>query len=561
MAEGGGTQLMKDGSDADLDLTCTPCGEDNIREEAIKYCPECQEYLCINCTQHHGRLKATKGHVVVDMNAAKQCLVVAKAKCHYHPDRDIKMYCKTHDMVYCVMCIDTEHGLCEGVNKIEAVPKSYVNQTEIQQLLDETKKANDVLSATVIKQNDNITCIDKQREIIQEKLDGTEMKLIEQIRQIKIRTEDSLNEKHASLKKKINLSISRSSCKIKELKVNEEHLRTICNLDVEQQFVQMKLMRKTATDALKLETSIGSDGTKPISFTGDEQLESLVLAANALDQVMSDDSAKKVCEPKHNRIKSKRKVYVKMENDASKCSIADICQLTDGQILVADFGNKKVKQLDVNYKITNTCDLDDSPTGICCISKDEIAVKMANNQIQFISTGSSNLNKTRVISIEGGGYGLMYFDKKMWVSRTHGINIYNIKGKRTKRIGENNSPQTKFKSIFIQHMAGSGDTVIVTDFCDGAVCLNKDGTVLKELRDQKLRITRGVCVADDGTVFLCGYASDNIVMFSKEGKCLGELIASDPGLKCPVNMLFDNVNNNIVVICDNNNNIFVIELE
>ena len=102
-------QSINDGSDADFELACTPCGEDKLREEAIKYCPECDEYLCINCSRHHGRQKATKSHVLQDTNAAKQSLVVARIKCHNHSDRDIEMYCKTHDMVYCTMCIATDH--------------------------------------------------------------------------------------------------------------------------------------------------------------------------------------------------------------------------------------------------------------------------------------------------------------------------------------------------------------------------------------------------------------------------------------------------------------------
>ncbi|XP_060558804.1 uncharacterized protein LOC132719077 isoform X2 [Ruditapes philippinarum] len=472
------------------------------------------------------------------------------------------MYCKTYDIVYCTMCIATEHRVCKGVNKIADVSKSCVNQTEIQQLLDETKKAKDVLSTTVIKQNDNLTIIDKQREVIKEKLGSTEMKLIEQIRQIKIRTEDCLNEKHASLKEKLNLSIDQTSCNIKELKENEEQLQTIGNLDIEQQFVHMKLMRKATTDSFNLQTSIESDGTLSIYYTNDTKLESLVMSANSLGQVMSEDGTKKVSEPKHYRIKSNREINVNMYNDESQCNIADICQLTDGQILVADYINVKVKQLDTNYKITNSCGLDSYPTGICCISRNEVAVKMVTDKIQFISTESSNLTKTRVISIESGSYyGMIYFDKEIWVSREHGIDIYNITGTLTKRIGEDKSPKTNFKSISIQNMAVSGDTVIVTDYSDGAVCLNKDGTVLRELRDGKLDTTRGVCVADDGTVFLCGYDSNNIVMFSKDGKCLGELIAADPGLKMPINMLFDKVNNNIIVTCDCNDNIYIIELE
>ncbi|XP_060558802.1 uncharacterized protein LOC132719076 [Ruditapes philippinarum] len=562
MAEGGEKQLLKDGSDADFDLTCTPCGEDNIREEAIKYCPDCQEYLCITCSQHHGRLKATKRHVLVDKNAAKQCLVVAKAKCHYHQDRDIEMYCKTHDMVYCVMCIATEHRLCEGVNKIEAVSKSCVNQTEIQQLLYETKKAKDVLSVTVNKQNGNLTSIDKQRKVIQDKLDSTEMKLVEHIRQIKIRTEDSLNEKHASLKEKLNLSIGQTSCKIKDLEENEKQLQTVTNLDIQQQFVHMKLMRKAATDALNLQTSIASDGTFSLYYTSDTNLDSLVMAANVLGQVISDDGGKKVSEPKRYRIKSKREINVKMDNDASRCRIMDICQLPDKHILVADSGNNKIKELNVDYLIINVCDIEASPRGICFISKNEIAVKMANSKVQFISTKLSNLTKTRIISVADGGlYGMICVDDGIWLSIADRIYIYNTAGTLAKKINNNDIFKNNVKITCVQHMAVSGDMVIVTNASDGAVCLNKDGTVLRELQDGKLVKTRGVCVADDGTVFLCGYTSDNIVMFNKDGKCLGELIAADPGLKSPINMLFDKVNNNIIVTCDFNDNIYIIELE
>jgi hypothetical protein len=452
--------------------------------------------------------------------------------------------------------------VCEGVNKIEDVSKSCVNQTEIQQLLDETKKVKDVLSATVNKQNDNLTTIDKQREVIQEKLDSTEMKLIEQIRQIKIMTEDCLNEKHATLKEKLDLSIDQTSCKIKELTENEGQLQIIGNLDIEQQFVHMKLMRKAATDSFNLQTSITSDGTLSLYYTSDTKLDSLVMAANALGQVISDDGGKKGSEPKHYRIKSKREINVKMDNDASRCRIIDICQLPDKHILVADRGNNKIKELNVDYLIINVCDIEASPRGICFISKNEIAVKMANNKVQFISTKFSNLTKTRIISVANGDlYGMIFVDDGIWLSGPGSIDIYNTAGTLTKNINNSDIFKNNVKSRCAQHMAVSGGMVIVTDFSEGAVCLNKNGTVLRELRDQKLDMTRGVCEADDGTVFLCGYGSDNIVMFSKDGKCLGELIAADPDLKDPINMLFDKVNNNIIVTCDDNANIYIIELE
>lgn len=98
------------GSDAFIEFSCTPCGEDNITQEANKYCPECEEYLCQSCTRHHGRQKATRLHQLLDKDEAGESRHISSTvKCRYHPDRDIEAYCETHDMVYCLKCVTFDH--------------------------------------------------------------------------------------------------------------------------------------------------------------------------------------------------------------------------------------------------------------------------------------------------------------------------------------------------------------------------------------------------------------------------------------------------------------------
>ncbi|XP_053390425.1 E3 ubiquitin-protein ligase TRIM33-like, partial [Mercenaria mercenaria] len=110
MAEGGVFTSIRDGSDADFEIVCAPCGEDNIREEAVKFCVECNQYLCTACARYHRRIAALKSHKLLDTDDVKNTAVAAiVTKCRYHPDRDIEMYCGTHDMVYCLKCIATEH--------------------------------------------------------------------------------------------------------------------------------------------------------------------------------------------------------------------------------------------------------------------------------------------------------------------------------------------------------------------------------------------------------------------------------------------------------------------
>ncbi|XP_053392044.1 E3 ubiquitin-protein ligase TRIM71-like [Mercenaria mercenaria] len=397
MAEGGDLPSLKDGSDADFELTCTPCEEGNIREEAVKHCPECQEYLCTACTMHHGRQKATRTHKLLERDEAKKGSLVAKTKCHYHPDREIEMYCGKHDMVYCVMCIATEHRLCEGVNRIEDESKSLVDQTEINHVLDETRNATDRIKALIIKQQKNKTSLEEQRNHIEDKLEKDEIRLIEHIRKLKRETSESLDKSYADMNGELESEISVSTYMIQNLKKTSEQLQSIAGMDAVQQFVQMKLMKKTVTEANKLHVNSESNGTKSVYFTENTDLINLVMEAFALGKVRTRAEDKTPSKPIQYKMKSKKEINVMMANDKSTC------QLPDGMILLTDQANNKVKRLDMNYSIKDYCDLVGIPTGICCIDKNEVAVKLYNDKIQFISVGST-LSKTRCITIVGGNY-------------------------------------------------------------------------------------------------------------------------------------------------------------
>ncbi|XP_053388737.1 uncharacterized protein LOC128551841 [Mercenaria mercenaria] len=553
MAEGGDLPSVKDGSDADFEITCTPCGEDSVREEAIKYCQECQEYLCAMCTKHHGRPKATRTHRLVDKNDAKQSSFVVKTKCHYHPDRDIEMYCEAHDMVYCTMCIATEHRSCAGVNNIEDKLEPCVNQTEIHQVLDETKNALETIKAVVVKQQKNIVSLKEQRNVIQDKLEDVKTSLIEHILKLKMETSYFIDETYAKTKEELEFEINVSTNMIKNLEKTLEQMQLVHNLDARQQFIQMKLVKITLTDTNTLHSNSELNGTKSICFTENTDLVTSVMTANAFGQVKPSKS-------KQYKMKSKKEFNVKLGTDKNICFISDVCQHQDGTIMLTDHNNSNVKRLESDYKLKDTCDLAASPRGICFISQNEVAVKMSNNTIQFIDV-SNTLSKTRCVDIvHGSQLGLTFCMGELWTSSIGGIvNVYSTTGNLVKSIDKNRKVKPLFKSV-TQHLAASGDSVIVTYSSDGAVCFNKDGTIRRELRSSGLKDTRGVCVLDDGIVLLSGCNSNNIVMFSSDGKCLGELVAKDAGLKEPINLCYDVNKHSIIVTCRNCDTISVVEL-
>ena len=117
MAEGGEFSISVRGSDACFEYACTPCADEGDNQEAQKYCLECKEYLCATCVKHHQKFSATKKHTLQDKdvkssNTDSQSTATADDqmfKCLSHPDRDIEMFCGTHEMVYCSLCIAKDH--------------------------------------------------------------------------------------------------------------------------------------------------------------------------------------------------------------------------------------------------------------------------------------------------------------------------------------------------------------------------------------------------------------------------------------------------------------------
>ncbi|XP_053390423.1 uncharacterized protein LOC123533635 [Mercenaria mercenaria] len=561
MAEGRGFTSVRDGSDADFEIVCAPCGEDNIREEAVKFCVECNQYLCTACARYHRRIAALKSHKLLDTDDAKIASVSAiVTKCRYHPDRDIEMYCGTHDMVYCLKCIATEHRACESVKNIEDVTKPFVQQIEIQGLQDEAKAVRDQLIAANKKKQKNVGSFEEQRNEILRNIKDIERNIIEHIGKLKREAVESLTKMYSEINSEMESEITLTANKIAEVDKSTSMLQSVSNMDARQQFVQMKLIQRTVKDAKKLFEESESEGARVACFTENADLKTSIMNATELGRLETMNKNQKLPTQKQYKMKSKKEIKVRMPNDSTDCYIFDICQLQDGTVILTDYLNKKVKWLDANYKVKCHCVLNDRPRDICCTTQNEVAVKMDNKKVQFISVDSA-LTILGDISIEGGCYwGMAYIAGDLWVSTESGINVYSRSGTLLKSIKNNVNGQRIFKSS-PQHIAASGENVIVADGSDGAVCLGRDGKVKSDLRDGRLNFTQGVCVSSDGTVFLPGSYSHNIVMFSDDGNCKGELLTQEMGITYPGSLYYDNKRNSLIIACHRRcDSIYILEI-
>ncbi|KAH3779131.1 hypothetical protein DPMN_180610 [Dreissena polymorpha] len=75
-------------------------------------------------------------------------------------------------------------------------------------------------------------------------------------------------------------------------------------------------------------------------------------------------------------------------------TIYGICGLFNGQILVADGDNKRLKLLNLQQNVVSVCDMSGCPYNMCLITPCQVAVAVGSS-IQFVSVNSGQLMKGR----------------------------------------------------------------------------------------------------------------------------------------------------------------------
>ena len=63
-----------------------------------------------------------------------------------------------------------------------------------------------------------------------------------------------------------------------------------------------------------------------------------------------------------------------------------------------------------------------------------------------------------------------------------------------------------------------------------------------------------VCIDGCGSVFVCGYISNNVLQFNETGERLGEIVSQTDGVVRPLSVCFDTTRSTLVVTKDKERN-------
>ncbi|XP_052105992.1 uncharacterized protein LOC127738695 [Mytilus californianus] len=104
-------------------LICDPCSRLNKSSNAMKFCTDCDDALCTDCTTVHSALKITISHNVVDATALIGRTFNLQKYCNDHQDMPLEFFCSDHDCLLCRSCMANTHRTCGKILPIDVAAK------------------------------------------------------------------------------------------------------------------------------------------------------------------------------------------------------------------------------------------------------------------------------------------------------------------------------------------------------------------------------------------------------------------------------------------------------
>ncbi|KAH3796770.1 hypothetical protein DPMN_150341 [Dreissena polymorpha] len=136
-------------------------------------------------------------------------------------------------------------------------------------------------------------------------------------------------------------------------------------------------------------------------------------------------------------------------------SIAALCVLPGGEILVLLGMFNNVKLLDQQYQVVSHCYIDAVPIGVagsremCKITPSEVALTLGNNDIHLISVTPGQLVAGRTIQLQNKCIGISHHHGDLFITSYTALYKTSLSGKQISKLYEDNSDGWTSKSCWI----------------------------------------------------------------------------------------------------------------
>ncbi|KAH3870139.1 hypothetical protein DPMN_033321 [Dreissena polymorpha] len=282
-----------------------------------------------------------------------------------------------------------------------------------------------------------------------------------------------------------------------------------------------------------------------------------IASKKCLENIQQSDIFIKENLPNHVFTVNGKSVHnVKMPSDSNTCWITAVCALPNGQVLVADKANFKVKLLNQQYQVVSHLDFRGGLIqDMCLITPTEVAV--AVHEVQFITVSQSQLAKSRKLKLQHECTGIAHNQGDLYICSGTALYKFTLSGKLVSWLyGDTSADLTVDRCA----VSPTGDRLYITDYWQNKLLtLARDGTLLATYSDLALGSPH---VTPAGQVLVCGNWCHTVLQVGWEGESkLANLATWGDGVRFPVSVFYSSTTSSIIVGQRLDDNILVFRVE
>lgn len=226
-----------------------------------------------------------------------------------------------------------------------------------------------------------------------------------------------------------------------------------------------------------------------------------------------------------------KKITTRLKGDQFTPDIRDIFLADTGHIVGVDNKNACVKSIQIKGEsfVTQRLEVSSEPWGGAKLQPSMIAV--TGLKVIYIITMSDQMALQSTIKTRKDYWGICAITPINLACSCKfppGVDIVDITGRRLRSIEEDHLGKQLFEMP--TYLAMNGDNILVTDRArKSLICVDQEGTVIfiyKGQGDETLEYPRGLCVDQQGRIFLADHDRGCVELLSKQGAYLCQILAA-----------------------------------
>ncbi|CAC5424024.1 unnamed protein product [Mytilus coruscus] len=547
---------------------CGACYSRHLIKPSEVWCSECNAGLCRGCKKHHSVSKDTQNHTVEYKKLPTEVVQIAQV-CKIHKER-YELFCRKHDCPCCKICGIT-HNDCESLFDINEYTKNV-----------KTSNAFREIEKTLLEVVNNIKRIITNREDNLESLKNKEKEIENVIKQIRTRINKHLDQLQDDLilnlmeieqleNSKIQKLLTALKNQEEEITEYQENFTIIKQHASELQiFLAMKNLEKDiAVKEQFIESITKSDSMNQVNISCQVNQLSLQEMTASVQRCVKINVSSNPCDLSIQKQKD-RQAQISVAHSTRKIdsltltlqnhintglkNVRGCSLLPGGRMVFSCFSQNKLsvfKSVGLqDFEIKNIADTFD----VVYIGNDCIAVSSGKSfPINVINIKKNKREKTIKVSTFSDGVkyndGVAYIDGNLiYCGREEGLPMIScFDGSVTNIVSNNALSYASYVSTFrnkLFYTIHRDDSVTCCDFQGKILWTFSDASVLKT--------PLGISTDNNGNVFVAGANTDNVIVFSPDGKRYRELLSHEDGLIRPQVLHYDTSTDKLLVANEKN---------